>query len=42
MNVSIRNFIMVGIMAVGFILLAKVLVNKYSILQPLEKPINAV
>jgi hypothetical protein len=42
MNLSIRNFILVGLMAVIFILLAKVLVNKYEILKPLASPVNAV
>lgn len=42
MSLSVKNFLMVGIMAIAFIILAKVLVNKYAFLAPLEKPINTV
>jgi hypothetical protein len=42
MSLSVKNFLMVGIMAVLFIILAKVLVNKYPALEPLSKPLNTV
>lgn len=41
MNLSIKNFIMVGVMAMAFFLLAKVIVNKYTVLEPLQAPVNA-
>jgi hypothetical protein len=42
MNLSIKNFLMVGVMAMAFIILAKVIVNKYGVLEPIQAPVNAV
>jgi hypothetical protein len=41
MNLSVKNFLMVGIMAMAFFIIAKVIVNKYSVLEPLQAPVNA-
>jgi hypothetical protein len=42
MNLSVKNFLMVGIMAIAFIILAKVLVNKYNVPDPVSSTINAI
>ena len=42
MNLSVKNFVLVGGMAVLFIIVLKVLVNKYETLKPLETVTNAI
>jgi hypothetical protein len=39
---SVRNWIVIGLSAATFIIVLKVLVNKYSVLGPLEKPVNMI
>ena len=42
MNLSVRNFILVGMMAAIFIIGAKVLVTKIEVLKPLQGTVNAI
>jgi len=42
MNLSVKNFLMVGMVAVLFIILLKVIVNKYPMFKTLEPIANAI
>jgi hypothetical protein len=41
MNISVRNFLMIGVMAMLFFIVTKVIVNKYpNIFGPIQDPVN--